>query len=238
MATRIDVVLPVYNEENLLNKSVIVLADFLKRNIKDKCNIIIADNGSTDKTLEVAKELSKRIKNVKYIYLNEKGRGRALRAAWSKSDSEILSYMDIDLSTDLKSFPIIIDALKKGYDVALGSRLTRGAIVKRSLEREVMSRVYNILLKIFFITKISDAQIGFKAVTKSTAKRILPLIKNNNWFFDTELLILAEKLGCKIFETPVAWYEYKHSKVKVFKTVIEYLKNICTLRHRLWRMQV
>lgn len=236
MGIKIDVVLPVYNEEKLLSKSVITLAGFLKANIKDRWSIIIADNGSADKTLEIAKKLSKEIRNVRYIHLDEKGRGKALRAAWSKSNSDIMSYMDIDLSTDLKSFPTIINALKKGNDIALGSRLTEGATVQRSLEREIMSRVYNMLLKIFFLTKISDAQIGFKAVTKNTANHILPLIKNNNWFFDTELLIIAEHLGYKIFETPVAWYEYKHSKVKVFKTIIEYLKNICYLRYRLWRL--
>ena len=233
MAIKIDVVLPVYNEEKLLRKSVTALSKFLKNNIKDKCNIIITDNGSNDKTLEIAKQLSKKIRNVTYIHLDGKGRGRALRTAWSKSNSDILTYMDIDLSTDIKSFPIIIDALKNGYDIAMGSRLTKGARVKRSFEREIMSRTYNLLLKIFFLTKVSDAQIGFKAIKKNVAMRIIPLIRNNNWFFDTELLILAEHLKYRIFETPVTWYQYKHSKVKAFKTIIEYIKNIFTLRYRL-----
>ena len=236
MAIKIDVVLPVYNEEKLLRKSVIALSKFLKSNIKHKCNIIIADNGSNDKTLEIAKQLSKKIRNVTYIHLDKKGRGRALRTAWSKSNSDILSYMDIDLSTDIKSFPIIIDALKNGYDIAMGSRLTKGARVKRSFERESMSRTYNLLLKIFFLTKVSDAQIGFKAIKKNVAMHIIPLIRNNNWFFDTELLILAEHLRYRIFETPVIWCQYKHSKVKAFKTIIEYIKNIFTLRYRLWQL--
>lgn len=217
----VDVVLPIYNEEKELEKSTLKLYQFLKKNYgSNNFRITIADNASTDKSLIIAKKLSKNHKEVSCIYLPEKGRGRAIKRAWGESIASVLAYMDIDLSTDLKSFPKIVNAItSQGYDIAIGSRLLpQSKIFKRPLSREILSRVYNILIKIFFQTKFSDAQCGFKAINKKI-KRILAYTIDNEWFFDSELLIFAEKSKLKIYEEPVVWIDNPGSTVRVMGTV-------------------
>jgi glycosyltransferase involved in cell wall biosynthesis len=232
---KILIVIPAYNEEKILEKNILRLRNFLVKNIKDKWEIVIAENGSTDKTLEIAKNLSQKYSDICYFHLTERGRGRALKKALSQSSAEILTYMDVDLSTDLKFFPQLIKFIKEGNDIVIGSRLIRGAEVKRSLLREILSRNYNLLIRFLFNTKIKDMQCGFKAINQKVKKNILPEVKDNEWFFDTELLILAERRGYKIKEIPVRWIEEKESKVLLLRTILSYLTSALTLKIRLSR---
>lgn len=225
-----DVVLPVYNEEKQLRDSVLKLRAFLKDNLNTPWRIVIADNGSDDGTLKLARELGKEFPEVSWIHLEQKGRGRALRRAWLESKSDIVSYMDVDLSTDLAAFPALVNAILQGSDIAIGSRLLPQAKVKRSLKREIASRIYNIIIKLLHHTRFSDAQCGFKALIQKAARELVPLVKDNEWFFDTELLILAEKKGYRIEEIPVKWIEDADSKVKVLKTAYKDLKGLFRIK--------
>lgn len=233
---KVDIMLPVYNEEEDLKKSVIKLRKFLiKAGFSDKYQykIKILDNASKDNTLQIAKNLSKKYQEVSYISINRKGRGRALKKAWRESSADIISYMDIDLSTGLNAFPIMISALENGFDIAFGSRLLPNSRIKRSLKREILSRGYNFLLRLILRIHFSDAQCGFKGITRKAAKALLPKIKDNEWFFDTELLVLAEKSGYRLFEIPVGWIEDPKSTVKISQTILNYLKSIFRMRFNL-----
>tara|TARA_B100000315_G_C14493783_1_gene548908 strand:+ start:367 stop:1131 length:765 start_codon:yes stop_codon:yes gene_type:complete len=231
---KIDIVIPVYNEQHVLEKSINELRNYLQEYFNYQWKIIIANNASTDMTLQKAQELSLKYSDVSYIDIGRKGRGRAVRKAWEESEADILSYMDVDLSTRLNYFNELVDELIKGNDIATGSRLMKKSEVKRSFLREILSQGYNIIVKAVLFTNFSDAQCGFKAVKQRVVKEILPLIKDNEWFFDTELLVLGEKLGYKIKDIPIKWIEDQDSRVKLFKTVCNYLKNIIRLRFDLW----
>lgn len=217
----VEVVIPIYNEEEELEASIKKLRLFLKKNLSFyRWHITIADNASTDKSLKIAKKLSRSLSNVGFVHLKKKGRGRAVKKAWKKSKADFLSYMDVDLSTDLVNFTPLIKSLEEGYDIAIGSRLLPSSkVVGRPLKREVLSRGYNTIIKLFFRTHFSDAQCGFKAVTKRVVKELLPYIKDNAWFFDSELLIVGEKSGFEIHEEPVFWVDNPGSTVRVLKTV-------------------
>ncbi|MFC1729993.1 dolichyl-phosphate beta-glucosyltransferase [candidate division KSB1 bacterium] len=232
----LQVVIPVYNEEDVLEESIKKLREFLSEYMgRYKWQIVVADNASTDKTLDISKKLSKKFRDVSFIHLTQKGRGRALRKAWTSTKADIVSYMDVDLSTDLEAFPVLIEALAfRGYDVATGSRLMSGSRTKRCLKRNILSKGYNLIVKTALGTKISDVQCGFKAATGKAARQLAPLIKDNNWFFDTELLIIAERKGYRIFETPVTWDEDLHSKVRLFRTVYDYLRDVSRIRYEMW----
>jgi len=230
MAATVDIVIPVYNEEQALPRSIVILADFLKENLRNPWQIIIADNASTDSTKSVSDMLCERYSGINYLHIPQKGRGRALKAAWLDSTADIVSYMDVDLSTDLAHFPQLIDSLNEGFHVAIGSRLSKGSRVKRSLRREVVSRGYNLLIKSMFFTPFQDAQCGFKALTRQAAQAIVPHIKNDNWFFDTELLIIAAKRGYKIKQFPVKWDDDPTSTVNVARTATEDIKGLLRLR--------
>lgn len=226
----INIVIPVYNEEKVIESSIKNLYDFLKEHFGYNWKIIIADNASTDKTSEKAKILSKKYKNVFYTYIDKKGRGYALKKAWTENDADIHMYMDVDLSTDLEAFPRLIDSILEGNDVVIGSRFEKESKLKRSIKREILSKVYNLIVRFALNVKFKDAQCGFKAVTREIAEKIVPQIKDMAWFFDTELLFLTEKNGYKIKEIPVAWIEDPDTKVRIYFTVINYLKNIIRLR--------
>lgn len=231
--TTVDVVIPVYNEEHILSQSIATLHDFLKNNMGDReWKITIADNASTDKTLEVAQGLAKQYPEVEVFHIDQKGRGRALRRVWLESKSDIVSYMDVDLSTELAAFPKIVQAIEDGCGVATGSRLMRNSNVKRSFKRELTSRGYNFIIRALFFTKWHDAQCGFKSVSRKAVDELVPLIQNQEWFFDTELLILAGRKGYKIKEVPVAWVEDPDTRVDIIKTVREDLGGLMRLRFR------
>ncbi|OGG20858.1 glycosyl transferase [Candidatus Gottesmanbacteria bacterium RIFCSPLOWO2_01_FULL_40_10] len=237
-ARSVEVVVPIYNEQEELADSIIKLRSFLKKNLKDfNWHITIADNASTDESLNIARKLKSRYTGVGFIHLDEKGRGRAVKKAWQTSRADFLSYMDVDLSSDLRYFRTLITALVDGYDISIGNRLMKGSIVKkRPLKREVLSRGYNILIKLLFLVHFSDAQCGFKAVNRKVADRLLPNIKDNAWFFDSELLITGEKVGYKIFQVPVSWTDNPGSTVRVLKTVSGDLAGLLRLfLDRPWR---
>ena len=216
----LNVVLPVYNEEAELEDSVTRLKKCLLLFPKNySWKITIVDNASNDRTMDIARRLAKEDRRVIALHLDEKGRGRAVKHAWLKSRDDILSYMDIDLSTDLKHFEKLILSLENGYDVAIGSRnMPHSRVSDRPLLRTITSKGYIFLIKMFFFVHFSDAQCGFKAITRSAVNSLIPLVSDNEWFFDTELLILAEKLGFKIYEEPVTWVDNPGSTVRVMKT--------------------
>ena len=228
----VEVVLPAYNEEEDLPGSVETLVAFLRTQPQCRWRVLVADNASTDDTLAAAEALAEAHPEVEAFHLPEKGRGRALRAAWLRSDADAVCYMDVDLSTDLSALPPLIDAvLGGGYDVAIGSRLTRGSrVYKRTLKREITSRCYNLLIKAMFWTRFSDAQCGFKALNRTTAQRVLPTVQDNAFFFDTELLLIAEKRGLRIFEIPVTWTDDPGTTVRVVNTALEDIRGLLRLR--------
>jgi len=235
----VDVVVPVYNEEHSLPKSIPVLREFLAGpSFPYDWRIVIADNASTDNTPAVGRMLEDSAGGqVEYVRIERKGRGFALKQTWGASQMDIVSYMDVDLSTGLAAFPPLIRAIaEEGYDVATGSRLAAESRITRSLKRRVLTRGYNTLIKAMFFTRFSDAQCGFKAVSREAAQRIIPLIEDNNWFFDTELLILAEKMGYRVKDVPVEWVEDMDTRVKIGATVMEDLRGLLRLRRgRPWR---
>lgn len=234
IAVKVDVVIPVYNEENKLERCVQRLRTHLAQHPAHAWRIVIADNASTDRTWQIAQQLSCQLPDVACLHLDEKGRGRALKAAWAASDANIVSYMDVDLSTDLGAFVPMIDGLaRRGYHVAVGTRLARGSQVRRSLKREVVSRGYNLLVKVCFPRKqFSDAQIGFKALSAKAARELLPQIEDNQWFFDTEILVLAQQNGYRILEVPVQWVEDRDSRVRVARSAVDNVKGLVRLRFR------
>jgi glycosyltransferase involved in cell wall biosynthesis len=230
MASSVDIIIPVYNEERDLPNSIRKLTGFLQANLSQAWRVVIADNASTDGTRSVAEELCRQHRGVDYLYLPQKGRGRALRAAWLASTADLVGYMDVDLSTDIAHFPQLIQALESGYDISVGSRLSRESRVTRSFKREFISRSYNLMIKGMFFTGFPDAQCGFKALTREAAQAIVPHVKNNNWFFDTELLLIAAKRGYRIKSVPVRWVDDPDSTVKVLGTATEDIKGLLRLR--------
>ena len=230
MPSTIDIVIPVYNEEQALPRNILILTDFLKSNVINPWQIIIADNASTDSTRSVSEMLCERFSGVNYLYLPQKGRGRALKAAWKESTADIVSYMDVDMSTVLVHFPQLISSLESGSHIAIGSRLSKESRVTRSFRREFISRTYNMMIKSMFFTGFPDAQCGFKAMTRESANTLIPQIKNNNWFFDTELLIIAAKNGFQISSQPVKWDDDPSSSVNITGTATEDIKGLLRLR--------
>ena len=226
----VEIVVPVYNEEAALPDSIRRLTAFLEVNLPNPWRVTIADNASVDATRAVAESLGREIPGVDYFYLPQKGRGLALRTAWLNSEADIVSYMDVDLSTDLAHFPQLIAALESGAHIAIGSRLSRESRVTRGFKREFTSRCYNLLIKALFFTAFPDAQCGFKALTRPAAQAILPHIANNNWFFDTELLLIAAKRGYRISSIPVRWEDDPTSTVNITGTALEDIKGLLRLR--------
>jgi glycosyltransferase involved in cell wall biosynthesis len=229
---RLDIVLPVYNEAHVLEGSIAKLQTYLgEHNFPYAWRIVVADNASTDETLAVAQRLAAAHDDVSVVHLPEKGRGRALKKAWLESDADAMCYMDIDLSTDLDGLlPLARAVLEEGYDVSTGSRMTKGSRITRSLKREITSRGLITLIKVLFLSRLSDTQCGFKAVSRAAAQELLPRVENDEWFFDTELLLLAEKGGYRVKDIPVHWIEDPDTRVNVFKTVMEDLGGLVRMR--------
>ena len=223
----IDIVVPVLNEEKILRRSITTLDEYMAKHLPYRYQITIADNGSQDKTLEIAKNLAEKHQSVRLVSLAERGRGRALKRVWQNSPADILAYMDVDLSTSLDDFLPMIQPLVVGEaGVAIGSRLLKDSKTSRGVKREFISRCYNNIIKWTSGTKFSDAQCGFKAIHRDVAAKFLPKIKDNEWFFDTELLIKTERAGVPIHEQPVTWIEDTDSRVKIVKTAVDDLKGL------------
>lgn len=231
--TTLNIVIPVYNEEVELALGVTTLERYLSQHLPDfSWTITLADNASTDSTFAIATELEKTHVNVRAMHLDKKGRGRAVKEAWMKSKDDIVAYMDVDLSTDLKHFPPLVRALTRGYDIAIGSRNAKGSrVYGRNIIRTTTSKGYILLIKFFFWVNFSDAQCGFKAATRQVVQSLIPHVVDDEWFFDTEFLMLGEKLGYKIYEEPVTWIDNPGSTVRVMKTATGDLRG-------LWRLFV
>ena len=230
---RVDVVIPCYNEVAVLRGSVERTLAFLDGHPEYDWRIVIADNGSTDGTGDLARALEQEFPGrVHAELLTIKGRGLALKQAWTASDAGIVSYMDIDLSTDIEHLPRLIAMVAEdGCDVAIGSRLARGSKTRRSLKREITSRGYVFLIRVTFPgLRITDAQCGFKALARQVVDDVVPLIENRMWFFDTELLILAQRRGYRICELPVRWDEDPDTKVKIVRTALEDIRGLLRMR--------
>ena len=232
MPVTVDVVIPVLNEERALPSSIGKLRAFLDSYPGRDWRIVIADNGSTDGTPEIARDLARSMPSLSVARLEQRGRGRALKKTWSESDADVCCYMDVDLSTGLEALPSLVDAVaEEGFDVAIGSRLLPGSeVVGRTLKREVTSRGYSLLFRTMFGTVFRDAQCGFKAIRTDVARAIVPLVKDTGWFFDTELLIIAQRSGYRIREIPVHWEDDPDTRVKVFSTAWEDVKGLLRLR--------
>jgi glycosyltransferase involved in cell wall biosynthesis len=232
----VEVVIPVYDEERALGPNVELLLGYLRSEFPFPFRVVVADNASRDATPLVAAELARRHQEVSVLRLEEKGRGRALRAAWSASSAHVVSYMDVDLSTNLESFLPLVAPIMSGHsELAIGTRLARQADVRRRLKREVLSRGYNAIVHAGFRASFSDAQCGFKAVRGDVAHRLLPLVSDEGWFFDTELLLLAERNGLRIHEVPVDWVEDLDSRVALTATIGADLRGLARVRREFWR---
>jgi glycosyltransferase involved in cell wall biosynthesis len=234
---RVDLVIPVLNEAHVLEGSVDRVRAFLGEHPEYDWRVVIVDNGSTDGTDGVARRLVSRFRqDVQFMQLPQRGRGRALRQAWSQSDADVLCYTDVDLSTELAALPKLVSAiLERGFGVATGSRLMRESRTKRSFKREFISRCYNLLVKGLLGVSFSDAQCGFKAVSRQVVTEIIPDVRDQSWFFDTELMVLAEKRGYRIEDVPVTWIEDDDSRVRILRTAWDDIKGLMRVRWTLWR---
>jgi len=228
-----DIVIPVLNEAHVLRKSVTTIRELLGDDFPCEWRVIIVDNGSTDGTADVARQLADSHEDVDFLQLEVKGRGRALRHAWLQSRADVVCYMDVDLSTDLAELPKLLRAITEdGFDIAVGSRLLKESKVKRSLKRDLISRSYNIVLQVLLKTRFSDAQCGFKAVSRRAVEVLVPQVADESWFFDTELLVIAERQGYRIKDIPVVWSEDDDSRVKIVSTAWNDMKGVFRLRRR------
>ncbi|MGA5306268.1 glycosyltransferase [Micromonospora taraxaci] len=223
----LDVVIPVYNEETDLGPCVRRLHAHLTEHFPYPFRITIADNASVDDTPALADGLATELPGVDVLHLEAKGRGRALSAAWSASSAPVLAYMDVDLSTDLAALLPLVAPLISGHsDLAIGTRLARTSRVVRGAKREVISRAYNLLLRGALAARFSDAQCGFKAIRADVAGELLPLVRDTGWFFDTELLVLAQRAGLRIHEVPVDWVDDPDSRVDIVATALADLRGV------------
>ena len=226
----LDLVIPVYNEVAGLERSVRSVRAYLDRSFPYSARVTIADNASTDGTLAVARALAQELVGVRVVHLQAKGRGRALRAAWLGSDADVLAYLDVDLSTDLSALLPLVAPLISGHShLAIGTRLSRTSRVVRGPKREFISRCYNLLLRGALTAHFSDAQCGFKAIRADAARELLPLVEDPGWFFDTELLVLAERAGLRIHEVPVDWVDDTDSRVDIVSTAMADLRGVARL---------
>lgn len=234
----VEIVVPVYNESVALEPSIRALHGYLADRFPLPWLITIVDNASTDDTWEQAAALHADLADVQAMRLAQKGRGRALRAAWSQSPAPVVAYMDVDLSTDLDALlPLVAPLLSGHSDVAIGTRLAAGSRVSRGPKREAISRTYNLILRTTLHSGFSDAQCGFKAVRRDVVQALLPLIEDEGWFFDTELLVLAEHNGLRIHEVPVDWVDDPDSRVDIIRTATDDLKGVSRMARRFARDQ-
>ncbi len=223
----VEIVVPVHNEEAGLAASIERLYAYLTQDFPFSWRVTVVDNASTDATWAIATRLQRELPGVRAVLLPDKGRGGALRTVWSASDARVLAYMDVDLSTDLAALSPLVAPLLSGHsDLAIGSRLTRSARVVRGPKRELISRAYNTILHATLATRFSDAQCGFKAIRADRARELLPLVEDTGWFFDTELLVLAERAGLRIHEVPVDWTDDPDSRVDIVATAVADLRGV------------
>lgn len=235
----LDLVIPVYNEEAVIAASVHRVVDHLRHTFPYPFRVTVADNASTDQTWAIAQELVATVPEAAAVHLDQKGRGRALKKVWLESDAPILAYVDVDLSTDLDAlYPLVAPLMSGHSDLAIGSRLARGSRTVRGTKREFISRSYNLILRGSLGASFTDAQCGFKAIRADVAQELLPHVEDTTWFFDTELLVLAQKSELRIHEVPVDWYDDPDSRVDIVRTATDDLRGVARTRRRLARREV
>ncbi len=237
----LNVVLPAYNEAREIADSLLTLYRYLEENLRDfQWEITVADNASTDATFEIVAKLAQKYPRIRVRHLDKKGRGRAVKYAWRSSKTDFVAYMDVDLSTDLKHFPPLVRSLLRGYDIAIGTRNASGSrVYGRNLMRTITSKGYIFLIKLFFWVHFSDAQCGFKATTRAVVNNLIPHIQDNAWFFDSDMLIVGEKSGYRIYEEPVTWIDNPGSTVRVMKTAWGDIRGLWRLyTTRPWRSTI
>jgi len=231
----IEIVVPVHDEEATVERNVEALLAYMRREFPFRFSVVVADNASTDSTPAIATALAAQHDEVSSLRLERKGRGLALRTAWLASSADVLSYMDVDLSTNLESFlPLVAPVLSGHSELAIGTRLSHGANVRRRVKRELLSRGYNALIHAAFRAGFSDAQCGFKAIRADVARELVPRVRDDGWFFDTELLLLAERRGFRVHEVPVDWIEDLDSRVDLPSTVAGDLRGLWRMRRAFW----
>lgn len=236
---KISIVIPVYNEEAIMNQTMKTLRDFCQKNLRDyDWRIVIADNNSTDDTAKIAKEMEKESAGkIFYKFIAQKGKGLAIKKSWESFESDIYIFMDADLATDLSAMPILIKEIENGNDIVIGSRFAKGSSAKRSIIRKVTSKIFSLITRSMFGLKIKDYPCGFKGANKNVIKNILPQVKNDQFFFDTELVIRSAASGIKIKEIPVIWQDRDRNKsksnVNIIKVTKEYLRELKKLRREL-----
>jgi len=229
----IEVVVPVHNEQRVLEASIVRLHRYLTADFPFAFRITIADNASTDATWLLAKRLAERLPDVRAVHVAEKGRGRAVRQVWSASDADVVAYMDVDLSTGLEALlPLVAPLLSGHSDLAIGTRLANGAAVVRGPRRELVSRCYNLLLRTVMRARFTDAQCGFKAGRTEVVRALLPDVQDQEWFFDSELLLAAQHHGLRIHEVPVDWVEDTDSRVDLVRTALDDLRGMARVARR------
>jgi len=229
----IEVVVPVHNEQRVLEASIVRLHRYLTADFPFAFRITIADNASTDATWLLAKRLAERLPDVRAVHVAEKGRGRAVRQVWSASDADVVAYMDVDLSTGLEALlPLVAPLLSGHSDLAIGTRLANGAAVVRGPGRELVSRCYNLLLRTVMRARFTDAQCGFKAGRTEVVRALLPDVQDQEWFFDSELLLAAQHHGLRIHEVPVDWVEDTDSRVDLVRTALDDLRGMARVARR------
>ncbi len=225
--TSVDITIPVLNEQRAIESNLSTLAEYLSAECPYDWSITVVDNGSTDRTWSLANSFAAAHPHTRVIRLDRPGRGGALKEAWSTSRADVVAYMDVDLSTELESLGPLLDPIVRGdADVSIGSRLAPGAVIERSVQREVISRIYNMIARRVLQYTVRDAQCGFKAVRASLARDLIPRIEDDGWFFDTELLVLAWRDGLRINEIPVRWVEDDDSRVRIIRTALDDLRGI------------
>jgi glycosyltransferase involved in cell wall biosynthesis len=230
LTPQVEVVVPVFNEQATLEQSIRRLHRFLSTEFPFTWRVVIADNASTDATPAIAASLASSLDGVDSLRLERKGRGLALRTAWAASDARVVTYMDVDLSTDLRALlPLVAPLLSGHSDLAIGTRLAGGARVVRGPKRELISRSYNAILRTTLRARFSDAQCGFKAARRAVLPELLAEVRDDGWFFDTELLVLAQRRGLRIHEVPVDWVDDPDSRVDIVRTAVDDLKGVARL---------
>ena len=234
---KISIIVPVYNEEKILEANVLAIYNFCQNNLIDEWELMIVDNNSIDQTASIGKKLAGTYPLIKYLYLEKKGKGLAIKSGWEVKTADIYCFMDADLATDLSALPLLIAGIKEGNNIVIGSRFHRQSRVNRSALRRLTSLAYHLVLKLILRVKINDAPCGFKAVDHRIVVEVLPQVSNLEWFFDSELVVLAEKMGYRIKEVPVVWTEARRdgdkSRVNVLNLGINYFKQVLSLGKKL-----
>lgn len=213
MKPTLSIVLPVYNESQILERNVLLLESRLEEVTKE-FEIIIVEDGSTDGSDVIARRLSLREPRIIHLHSETRlGKGRALKNALMSCEGDYTLFMDVDLETDLKHIAQFLALLMKGHAAVVGSRLKRGTRVTRPISRQLSSCAYNLLVNLVLGDRISDHQCGFKAFRRSALDAILNDVNDSGFFFDTEIIVRLLRAGFSVLDVPVHWTERRISVV-------------------------